>query len=105
MDFGIANVAVITALVWIIGTVVHTSPLNNKWIPSICGVCGIILGIVAFYIGVPDFPARDVLTAAAVGGVSGAAATWIDQMYNQLYVKPKAQKAEEQAEGSSETDN
>lgn len=105
MDFGIANVAVVTALVWIIGTVVHTSPLNNKWIPSICGVCGIILGIVAFYIGVPDFPARDVLTAAAVGGVSGAAATWIDQMYNQLYVKPKAQKVEEQAEDSSETDN
>lgn len=101
MDFGIANVAVITALVYIIGMIVHTSPLDNKWIPSICGVCGIILGIVAFYIGVPDYPAKDVLTAAAVGGVSGAAATWIDQMYNQLYVKPKA----EQAEDKSDIDN
>ena len=102
MDFGIANVAVITALVWIIGTVVHTSPLDNKWIPSICGICGIILGIVAFYIGVPDFPASDVLTAAAVGGVSGAAATWVDQMYNQLYVKPKAEKAEEHTEDTTD---
>lgn len=104
MDFGIANVAVITALVWIIGTIVHTSPLDNKWIPSICGICGIILGIVAFYIGVPDFPAGDVLTAAAVGGVSGAAATWVDQMYNQLYVKPKAEKAEEHKEDTTDSE-
>ena len=84
MDFGIANVAVITALVYVVGLLIKNTPIDNKWIPSICGVCGIILGIVAFYVKVPDYPASDILTAAAVGAVSGAAATWVDQMYDQL---------------------
>ena len=84
MDFGIANVAVITALVYIIGIIVKTTPLDNKWIPAICGVCGIGLGIAAYLIGVPDFPASDILTAMAVGGVSGLAATGINQMVRQL---------------------
>ena len=84
MDFGIVNVAAITALVYIIGLVVKGTTLDNKWIPAICGVAGIVLGIVALYTGVPDFPAVDPLTAAAVGGVSGLAATGIDQVAKQL---------------------
>ena len=75
MDFGIATVVAITALVYIIGLCVKASNLDNKWIPVIAGVSGVILGIVALYIGVPDFPATDPMTAAAVGGVSGLAAT------------------------------
>ena len=84
MDFGIANVAAITAIVYIIGLVFKGLPLDNKWIPAICGILGIILGVVAYTTGVPDFPAADVLTAAAVGGVSGLAATGIDQVRKQL---------------------
>lgn len=84
MDFGVATVATITALVYIIGLGVKASPLNNKWIPAICGVSGILLGIAAMYFGTPDFPAVDLLTAAAVGGVSGLAATGIDQAVKQL---------------------
>lgn len=84
MDFGIATVAAVTALVYIIGLIVRATPLDNKWIPVICGVAGIALGIGAFYLGVPDFPAADVLTAAAVGGVSGLAATGVDQAVKQV---------------------
>ena len=84
MDFGIATVAAITALVYIIGLGIKATKLDNKWIPVICGVCGIVLGIVALYIGVPDFPAADPLTAAAVGGASGLAATGINQVVKQL---------------------
>jgi uncharacterized membrane protein HdeD (DUF308 family) len=84
MNLGIANVAVITALVYIIGMFVKTSPLDNKWIPSICGILGIGLGIVAFVVGTPDFPATDIVTAAAVGGISGLAATGINQIVKQL---------------------
>ena len=58
--------------------------VDNKWIPVICGLAGIILGVVAMYIGVPDFPATDPLTAAAVGGASGLAATGMDQVVKQL---------------------
>lgn len=84
MDFGIATVAAITALVYIIGLAVKATKLNNKWIPVICGVAGVALGIAALYLGVPDFPAADPLTAAAVGGASGLAATGIDQAVKQL---------------------
>ena len=79
MDFGIANVVAITVIVYIIGMGVKATALNNKWIPVICGVAGIGLGLLALLIGVPDFPATDYLTAAAVGGASGLAATGLDQ--------------------------
>lgn len=84
MDFGIATVAAITALVYIVGLTIRATSLNNKWIPVFCGAVGIALGIVAMYLGVPDFPASDPLTAAAVGGVSGLAATGVNQMVKQM---------------------
>lgn len=84
MSFGIATVAAITAIVYIIGLGIKATSIDNKWIPVICGVCGLVLGIASLYMGVPDFPATDPLTAAAVGGVSGLAATGIDQTVKQL---------------------
>ena len=84
MEFGIATVAAITAIVYIIGLIVKSTKLDNKWIPAICGVSGIALGVVGLLIGVPDFPATDYLTAAAVGGASGLAATGIDQVVKQF---------------------
>lgn len=84
MDFGIATVVAITVIVYIIGLGVKATKLDNKWIPVICGMFGIILGILALCIGMPDFPAADYLTAAAVGGASGLAATGADQIFKQL---------------------
>ena len=87
MEFGIATVAAVTALVYILGLGVKATPLDNKWIPVICGLCGIVLGLAAYYIGVPDFPAADPLTAAAVGGASGLASTGLHQAFKQLINK------------------
>lgn len=87
MEFGIATVASICALCYLAGMIVKASRLDDKWIPTICCVCGVVLGIVAMYIGVPDFPATDPLTAAAVGAASGWAATGIDQTFKQLTSK------------------
>ena len=84
MDFGIANVVAITIIVYIIGLGIKATKVDNKWIPVICGVAGIVLGIMALYIGVPDFPATDPMTAAAIGGASGLAATGADQVIKQL---------------------
>ena len=84
MEFGIANVIVITVLVYLVGLGVKATNINNKWIPVICGGVGVILGIVALAIGMPDFPAADYLTAAAVGAASGLAATGADQAFKQL---------------------
>ena len=47
MDFGIATVIAITVIVYIIGMAVKATKVDNKWIPVICGLAGIILGIVA----------------------------------------------------------
>ena len=88
MDFGIASVAAITAIVYLIGQIVKTiNKVDNKWIPIICGTAGLLLGIAAFYIGMPDLPAADPITAAAVGCVSGLSATGINQAIKQLSAK------------------
>ena len=82
-SFGIAGGAPITVICYLIGMVVKASGLDNKWIPIICGVCGLALGLAAMVI-MPDFPATDYITAAAIGVVSGLAATGADQVIKQL---------------------
>lgn len=80
---GIASVAAITVICYLAGQFVKVSRLDNKYIPVIVGVLGGILGVVGLYI-MPDFPAGDIVTAVAVGIVSGLAATGIDQVGKQL---------------------
>ena len=83
MDFGMASVAAITVIAYVIGLTVKASGINNKWIPILCALCGGVLGIVGMFV-MPDFPAGDVITAGAVGIVSGLAATGADQMVKQM---------------------
>ena len=68
--FGIAGVAAITVICYLIGQGVKASGLDNKWMFLMA-----------------DFPAGDVLTAAAVGIVSGLAATGVNQAGKQLFCK------------------
>ena len=83
MDFGIAGVAAITVIAYLIGSAVKATTLDNRWIPSICGTVGGILGVLAMRI-MPDFPATDYITAVAVGIVSGLAATGVNQIGKQF---------------------
>lgn len=86
MDFlslGITSVAAITVICFFVAKVVKTTLLDNKWLPMICGTLGAILGPIAMVV-MPDFPASDVLSAVAVGIVSGLAATGANQIYKQL---------------------
>lgn len=84
MDFGIASVAAITVICYLAGLIAKALPLDDRYIPIVCGVCGAVLGVAGLYLGLPDFPAGDPLTALAVGIVSGLAATGINQMAKQL---------------------
>ena len=85
MDFGIAGVAAITVICYLVGLVVKASPWNNdKYITISCGLVGGVLGAVGLWLGLPDFPAGDPLTAVAVGIVSGLAATGVDQAVKQV---------------------
>lgn len=81
--FGMAGVAAITVICYLVGWIVKVSGLDNEWIPVIVGVCGGILGVVGMLV-MTDFPAADPLTAAAVGIVSGLAATGVDQISKQM---------------------
>ena len=83
-NVGIASVAAITVICYLVGLIVKASGLNDKYIPICCGVAGAVLGLAGLYLGLPDFPATDPLTALAVGIVSGLAATGINQMAKQL---------------------
>ena len=84
VNIGIASVAAITVICYLVGLIVKASGLNDKYIPICCGVAGAVLGLAGLYLGLPDFPAADPVTALAVGIVSGLAATGINQMAKQL---------------------
>ena len=83
MDFGIAGVAAITVIAYVVGMAARASKMDNKWIPIICGGSGAVLGIVSMFV-MPDFPVHDVISAAAVGIVSGLAATGVNQAVKQM---------------------
>ena len=80
---GITGVAAITVIAYLLGEVAKASRLDNKWIPIICGVAGRLLGLLGMAV-MPVFPAEDVITALAVGIVSGLAATGADQIRKQM---------------------
>ena len=84
MEFSVASVAAITVICYLVGLIVKATGLDNKYIPAIVGVCGGLLGAAGLYLGLPDYPATDPLTAVAVGIVSGLAATGINQITKQL---------------------
>jgi hypothetical protein len=84
MDFGIASVAAITVIAYLVGIGCKAAgSVKDELIPVICGCVGAVLGIAGLYL-MPDFPATDVINALAVGIVSGLAATGMNQIYKQL---------------------
>lgn len=83
-SLGIATVAAITVICYLAAQVTKATALDNKWLPVICGALGGVLGLVALYTGLPNFPATDPLTAISVGIISGLAATGINQIYKQF---------------------
>lgn len=84
-NVGIASVAAITVICYLVGLIVKAVPnMADKYIPICCGVAGALLGVAGLYLGLPDFPASDPLTALAVGIVSGLAATGVNQVAKQL---------------------
>lgn len=83
MTSSIISVAGITVISYLIAQGVKATKLENKWLPVICGTCGAVLGIVGLAV-MPEFPAGEPITAAAVGIVSGLAATGSHELLKQL---------------------
>lgn len=87
-DFGIVSVPVIVILCLLIGKTWKTADrLNDKWIPCVCGASGLILGVLIWLTNgvfpVDWFGIGDPWMAAAVGVVSGFAATGLHQAVKQ----------------------
>jgi len=83
----IAAVPVITVIAFLAAECAKLTPMPNEWLPALCGVAGAILGVVALYVSPTIMPATDILSAIAVGIVSGLAATGAHQVYKQLSEK------------------
>ena len=89
METQIGQVGTVLAIVMIaffIGQIVKNTPLDDKWIPSICGLAGGILGIIGMSV-IPGYPADNWIDALAVGIASGLASTGSHQIYKQLFSK------------------
>ena len=84
---GIAAIPVITVICYGVAEVIKATPLDNKWLPAICIVLGACLGVVALYVAPDVTPATDILTAIAIGIVSGGFATSVHQTIKQLSEK------------------
>lgn len=55
----------------------------NRLLPPVCGALGLVLSVVCYF-ALPDYiPAENWLSAAAIGIVSGFAATGVHQVYKQ----------------------
>ena len=80
---GFTAIPAITVICYLLAQGIKATSLDNKWLPLICGVAGLILGEVGMVV-MAEFPATDYLTAAAVGIVSGLAATGANQVIKQL---------------------
>lgn len=73
----------IVVICYLVGLGAKAVPgIKDTYIPVIVGIAGGILGVVGMYV-MPDYPADDILTAIAVGIVSGLASTGINQIYKQ----------------------
>ena len=82
MEMG--TVLAIVVITYLIGLGAKASAkIRDENIPVIVGIAGGVLGVVGMFV-MPDFPANDVLTAFAVGIVSGLASTGVNQVYKQL---------------------
>ena len=87
-DLGIVSVPVIVVLCLLIGKAWKTSArLDDKWIPVVCGASGLLFGVLIWITNgiypVDWFGIGDPWMAAAVGIVSGFAATGLHQAVKQ----------------------
>lgn len=82
-----AAVPAIVVIVYLIGQIFHSfipAESVNKYIPVICGLSGLALGILCYLVSPELIPANDAISASAIGIVSGFAATGVNQVYKQL---------------------
>ena len=99
----IATVGSIAVIAFLCGLAWQKSPLNDKWIPVLCGALGAVLGVVGM-LTMPEYPATNYLDAIATGILSGLSATGVHQIYKQLNPSDKGRITVIANEGGEDND-
>lgn len=80
----VITIPAIIVICYLIGVGAKAIPnISDNLIPVIVGVAGGILGVVGMFT-IPEFPAKDILNAMAIGIASGFASTGCNQLVKQL---------------------
>ena len=61
--------------------------INKKYLPIVAGISGGCLGVLSFLLQIDIMPANDIITALAIGIISGLAATGSNQIIKQIKKK------------------
>lgn len=93
MDFGFTAIPAITALCYLAAEVFkilipsateQQADDAKRIIPTLCGVLGAVLGVFCYMLWPEFIAAENPLVAAAIGLVSGFAATGVNQIFKQF---------------------
>lgn len=83
---GIVGIPAIAIICYLVGAGCKAwDKFDDRKIPILMMFCGAILGIVAYYFSPNLITATDLLTAIAIGIVSGAFATAVNQAIKQAH--------------------
>ena len=58
--------------------------MNNKYLPIVAGISGGMLGVISFVLQIDIMPATDIISALAIGIISGLAATGSNQILKRM---------------------
>ena len=80
---GIPAIVVISYMI----TEVFKVFIDNKYLPIVAGISGGLLGALSFVLQIDIMPATDIISALAIGIISGLAATGSNQILKQIKKK------------------
>ena len=84
MSIDFVPVAAIVVICYLIGMALKAwDKFDDRKIPVVMGICGAVLGIVAYFVAADLIPANDPITALAIGIFSGLSATGVNQIVKQ----------------------
>ena len=82
---GIPAIVVISYMI----TEIFKMFINNKYLPIVAGISGGVLGVISFVLQIDIMPATDIISALAIGIISGLAATGSNQIIKQIKSEEK----------------
>ena len=80
----LTQVTPIVVCCYLVGMLLKTTSLNNKYIPAIVGLVGGLLGAITYFVAPEIIATTDIISAVAIGIVSGLASTGVNQVKKQL---------------------